>query len=385
MEVFSEDGTHVLEGVLRCGNGCWYPIVGGVPRMLLDELRDGFSDFARRHGMEGPAPAAGSSEPAAAGRGLGHVRLQRATAASFGHEWSEYARFGWSAADLEGEVVEMDVADYGAVRREVELAHTIPTFRRKTLLQENDVAGRLVLDVGCGNGRYCFVARHFGAEVVGLDLSAAADAAFVNTRHLEGVHVVQGDGFRAPFADRTFGAIFSIGVLHHTPSAKHAMQALPRLLRSDGVLSVHLYRRRNSVFEVIDRGLRAITTRLPLSWCWHASHLPTFAGKLLFRSRLLFAGANSLLTVHATHHHNFDWYSAPVATHHTEDEVAGWFRDAGMRELVSDDPMRWGDSYFARIYPAWARNEDGTVKGWAHALCPHWALTVRGRRPSAGG
>jgi hypothetical protein len=126
--------------------------------------------------------------------------------------------------------------------------------------------------------------------------------------------------------------------------------------------------------------LRAITTRLPLSWCWKLSYFPTAIGKVLFRSRLLFAGMNSLVTVHATHHHNFDWYSAPMASHHSEEEVIGWLRDAGLEEIVDDDPMKRGDSHYARIYPRWGRRKDGTVKNWVHALCPHWALTVRGRR-----
>ncbi len=350
LESFLEAGDHILEGLLKCGNGCSFPIRGGVPRMIPEGRED---------------------------------RLQRATATSFGHEWSEYDRFGWSAADLEAEVEEIEVAEYAAVRREDELAHTIPTFRRKTLLAEGDLEGRLVLDVGCGNGRYCFVARRFGAEVIGIDLSSAVDAAFANTRDLDGVHVVQADVFEAPFADETFSVVFSIGVLHHTPSAEEATRALPRLLRPEGLLSVHLYRRQNPVYEVLDRGIRAITTRLPLSWCWRLCHLPTVVGKLFFRSRLLFAGANALVTVHVTHHHNFDWYSAPVASHHTESEVIAWLREAGLHEVVSDDPTHRGDSYFARIYPSWARRPDGTVKAWVHALCPHWALTVRGRRPPA--
>jgi SAM-dependent methyltransferase len=276
----------------------------------------------------------------------------------------------------------LDVARYETVCQENTLEHTIPTFRRKSLLEENDIAGELVLDVGCGNGRYAFVARGLGGEVVALDLSSAVDAAFANTRHLEGIHIVQADVFRAPFADETFGVVYSIGVLHHTPSAEEATRSLPRLLKPRGVLSVHLYRRRNSIFELLDWTLRAITTRLPLSWCWKLSYVPTGLGKILFRSRLLFAGANALVTVHATHHHNFDWYSAPVASHHLENEVTGWMREAGLVEILDDDPTKRGDSYYARIYPRWARRANGAVKSWVHFACPHWALTVRGRRPT---
>jgi hypothetical protein len=96
----------------------------------------------------------------------------------------------------------------------------------------------------------------------------------------------------------------------------------------------------------------------------------------------LYAAANSVLALQATHHHNFDWYSAPIATHHTEQEVAHWMHDEGLTDTVDDSPLDHGDSYYARIYPAWARRADGSLKAGIHALCPHWALTVRGRIPA---
>ena len=380
LEVFETNGPHVMEGVLRCACAAWYPIIKGVPRMLLGELRGDYSGLAERLGLD--AGEGGVTSPRSSDAAVTHgARLKRATAGSFGFEWTAYNRFGWTEEDLGGEVEEIDVADYQEVYREEQFAHTIPTFRRKTLLAEEDLRNRLVLDVGCGNGRYAFVARRFGAEVVGIDLSDVVDAAFSNTYNLEGVHIVQSDAFRPPFPHGLFDIIYSIGVLHHTPSAESATKGLVSLLKPDGILSVHLYRRRNPVYEGVDRFLRAVSTRLPLSLCWSLCYLPTAIGKLLFPVRPLFAGVNALVSVYASHHHNFDWYSAPIATHHTEEEVAYWLYDAGLEAVVDDSPLVHGESYYARIYPRWARHADGTVRKWVHVLCPHWALTVRGKRP----
>ncbi len=53
-------------------------------------------------------------------------------------------------------------------------------FRRRTGFKPEDLAGKLVLDVGCGMGRFAEVATRWGAHVVGIDLSLAAEAAVEN-------------------------------------------------------------------------------------------------------------------------------------------------------------------------------------------------------------
>ncbi len=46
-----------------------------------------------------------------------------------------------------------------------------------------------------------------------------------------------------------------------------------------------------------------------------------------------------------TVHHNLDWWSAPVASHHTSGEVVGWGRGAGLHPIRVDPPaeqVRYG-------------------------------------------
>ena len=50
-------------------------------------------------------------------------------------------------------------------------------FRRRTGFRPEDLAGKLVLDVGCGMGRFAEVATRWGAHVVGIDLSLASEVA----------------------------------------------------------------------------------------------------------------------------------------------------------------------------------------------------------------
>src|SRR5262245_24354704 len=71
--------------------------------------------------------------------------------ASFGRQWNRY-----------------DVA-----RDEEDEA----TFRVKTGVDPRDLGGMLVLDAGCGGGRYARLAGRHGARVVGVDLSEAVEKA----------------------------------------------------------------------------------------------------------------------------------------------------------------------------------------------------------------
>src|SRR5512137_579366 len=50
------------------------------------------------------------------------------------------------------------------------------TFRAKTELDPEDVRGRLVLDVGCGMGRFAEIVSRWGGSVVGVDLSLAIES-----------------------------------------------------------------------------------------------------------------------------------------------------------------------------------------------------------------
>jgi len=93
-------------------------------------------------------------------------------------------------------------------------------FRKKTGFKPGALNGKLVFDGGCGVGRFAEIAANDGAHIVGADLSFAVDSAMKNIGFRPNVHLVQADLNKLPFRDATFDAVYSIGVLHHTPSTK---------------------------------------------------------------------------------------------------------------------------------------------------------------------
>ena len=301
---FEDTDSGVRAGVLDCADpGCaaWYPIIRGIPKMLPPDLgeattRSFVAEFGSRLGAR-TIRIPPSGDP------LGN--LKRRTMRNFGFEWTEYARFGWD----------------DPVHN---IAYEEAVFRRKALVAPGELNGKLVLDAGCGNGRYSYWAARDGARVIGIDLGDGAESAGENTRDLANVQIVQTDIFQLPFADRTFDAVFSIGVLMHSGDARLAIQRLARTVKRGGVLAVHLYGKGNVVYELVDKTLRAWTTRQSIEtlmrvtgWLYRGRRALERVGAATLVNRFVRIGPHP--------HIIFDWYAAPVATHHTHRQVRAWF------------------------------------------------------------
>ncbi len=73
-------------------------------------------------------------------------------------------------------------------------------FWKATGWDPQAMAGRWVLDCGCGAGRFAEIALGAGAKVIALDYSSAVDACYANWKDHPGLNVVQGDIYALPFA-----------------------------------------------------------------------------------------------------------------------------------------------------------------------------------------
>src|ERR1700704_281860 len=160
-------------------------------------------------------------------------------AASFGFQWHRYQK---------------TQLDHDEVRE------SDRHFRMKTALRPEELKGKLVLDVGCGMGRFAEVVTRWGARVVGIDLSAAAEVAAKNLSDREFI-AFQADVFSLPFAPESFDCIYSMGVLHHTPDCEKAVKVLPQFLKPGGTLAVWLYSGYNKWYRFSDQ-YRKMTHRI---------------------------------------------------------------------------------------------------------------------------
>jgi len=231
-------------------------------------------------------------------------------------------------------------------------------FREESQAREADLQGRRVLDAGCGMGRYALVALAWGAEVVAVDLSESLARLVETARSEPRLHLVQGDLTRPPLKDESFDFVYSHGVLHHTADAHRAFLAVARLVKPGGLLSVWLYGKAGRFSDFAtnplrpDRAwldghrrlawlvvgarhllsdlLRAFTTRLPLGLTYLLCGPLAVVGALPGLKYLTFS-THPRFKVRLIE--NFDWLSPPFQSHHTKEELAAWFEEAGFDTL----------------------------------------------------
>ncbi len=208
-----------------------------------------------------------------------------------------------------------------------------------------DFTGRRLLDAGVGAGRFAERASAKGAEVFGVDLTMAVDAAYRNIGTRPNVHLIQADIFAMPFRDDTFDLAYSIGVLHHTPAPREAFARVASTIRTGGKLAVYLYARYGISYKASD-ALRTITTRLPLRVMWGLS---AAAIPLYYLYRVPVAGKAFQLALPISMEpvsrwrwlDTFDWYTPKYQFKYLYPEIFRWFRENGFRDVeIFDGPIR---------------------------------------------
>ena len=230
---------------------------------------------------------------------------------------------------------------------------SLATFKIKTGFSDEDMINKLVLDVGCGSGRFSDAALRMGAEVVGVDMSYSVDSAVFNLAHYDKFHPIQADIFNLPFKEETFDIIFSIGVLHHTKDCKGAFKKLPALLKKNGKIAIwlyssHLYR---GIDGIVMELCRKIGCRMPKRilylFCQMAALLyPVWNSRIAYRMwHLLLPGVifHAIPRLSEDKRYdwrvldNFDFFSPRYQSKHSYPEVYSWFREEGLKNIELHD------------------------------------------------
>lgn len=240
---------------------------------------------------------------------------------SFGHQWTTF-----------------DVAHEDEDRA---------TFTSKTGMLPEQLRGLRVLDAGCGGGRYARICGEAGAVVFGADHTRAVDKARQLCRDLPNVYFLQADLKSLPLEPASFDFVFSIGVMHHDANTRSVFDAVAKMVKPGGRYSVWLYRRNQWWQELINSGLRSITTKLPSSVLMPFCHLGAVLGGIPGINRTLNKVVN--FSAHPNYQNRvcdtFDWWAPKFQFHHTVEELSQWFHDAGFEQLTVLPPEKSGRFY----------------------------------------
>jgi SAM-dependent methyltransferase len=257
-------------------------------------------------------------------RGIARFVEAQNYAASFGFQWHRYQKT---------QLGKNDVSD------------SERQFEMKTTLRRDELENKLVLDVGCGMGRFAEVATRWGARVVGIDLSAAAEVAAKNLADRDFV-AFQADVFALPFAPESFDVIYSVGVLHHTPDCEAAVKALAKYLKPGGVLAVWLYSGYNKWYRFSDFWRRFTHKMKPetLHGVLKVA-VPFFYHLRRGVRKVPLVGPPVAGVIHHVFPVNrnedpetrmldtFDWYSPKYQSKHTYEQVFRWYESMGMEDM----------------------------------------------------
>ncbi len=116
-------------------------------------------------------------------------------------------------------------------------------IERDTLLRAiGPVEHDLVLDAGCGTGRFSVAMERAGARVVGLDIDM--DMLAIAVRRLAGP-VVLGDIEHLPIRDAVFDVAAAVTVLEFVPHPERALAELLRVTRPGGTVVIGALNRRS--------------------------------------------------------------------------------------------------------------------------------------------
>src|SRR3989304_1297546 len=116
-------------------------------------------------------------------------------------------------------------------------------FRMK-LIREflGDINGRMVVDIGCGNGSVSFLIGFLGARVYSVDISTKA---LQETRSLMSRSkrspqfensLCQGDVMRLPLRDEIFDILCCLETLQFLPNARTAIEEMARVMKPGGIV-----------------------------------------------------------------------------------------------------------------------------------------------------
>jgi malonyl-CoA O-methyltransferase len=109
----------------------------------------------------------------------------------------------------------------------------------KAALENVEVAGKAVLDVGCGSGLFFSQVAGQAEMVVGVDVSRKLlHKAKEKAKGFRNVFVLQADADHLPFNDGFFGGVFAFTVLQNMPKPQQTLGELRRVSKRGGRLAV---------------------------------------------------------------------------------------------------------------------------------------------------
>lgn len=295
LHIFQAENDNILDGIfINPTTQIIYPIISGVPIFIKNRIPEQFF-IKHKVGI------------------LAHIRDEAFVLKQLSQEKKVFS------FSKEWEIAHKDNAQkiWG-----IPLDERLQIHYTDTDTSESDQEGKLILDVGCGNGILCKALGEKEAKVYAIDYSTSVWNAQERMSH-KNVCYIQADLHFLPFKNETFDIVYSNGVLHHTPNTENAFNQVASKVKTGGKYYVWLYKRGDTLkfntFLYVTDGLRFVVNKLPDSI---QENIIEFLVRLKIRFNKS-KGRHEDTDVIRT-----DWYDTLTPTYkyyHTFEEAEKWF------------------------------------------------------------
>src|SRR5579862_1180296 len=294
----SEIEQVIHEGILFAEKDWFFPIIDGIPRMLVESFLD-YQDFLEKHLSDFVIRK--NQLMAKYGDFVrAVVKKNRRTKESFALEWSVY--------------------DYGNDKTwNARGPEIFQRFLKETDETAESLHDKAVFDMGCGNGYLSHLIAHNSRFVVAMDFSTSVERAKKAGRSCN-ILFVQGDIEFSPIQESHFDIVQCSGVLICTTDSELSFNRIATNVKIGGKLSVWLYHPRKNVIHNFFNWLRKYLSRLPLKLEYYVLMTTIFPASYVFKKL-----TGNKQNVREMIVDILDWFTPEFRWEHSPEEASSWF------------------------------------------------------------
>ena len=288
----------ISEGILYADKDWFYPVIDGVPRLLIESFLDyaeflkaNLSDYEQRKEYLLKNYTELIQQV---------IKKNKRTKKSFELEWRLFNYEEDKTWELQG-------------------GDLLERFLKETDETQESLKGKLIFDAGCGNGQLNQYIARCGALVVGMDLSRSVERALLNNKE-ENAFFLQGDVQFPPLQFEKFDIVHSSGVLICTNNSELTFSKIEPCVKENGKMSVWLYHPRKDLVHNSFNFLRNYTSKLPIKFQYYLYLFTLFPVSYVVK-KIKGNKQNAREMMIAI----MDWFSPEFRWEHTPEEATGWF------------------------------------------------------------
>ena len=296
----------ISEGILFAEKDWFYPIIDGIPRLLIESFLD-YEDFLKKYlpDYQNRKENLLKAYPELVEEA---IKKNSRTKKSFELEWSLF--------------------DYEEDKTwELKAGELLDRFLTETDETKESLRGKLILDAGSGNGQLNQYIAQCGATVVGMDLSKSVERANANNKE-ENAFFLQGDVQYPPLRLESFDIVHSSGVLICTNNSELTFSRIEPFVKRRGKLSVWLYHPRKNFVHNTFNFIRRFTSKLPIKAQYYLYLFTLFPASFVIK-KIKGNKQNAREMMIAI----MDWFSPEFRWEHTHEEAEAWFTKRNYEEV----------------------------------------------------